>query len=146
MDRKLMIDAPGRTRFVRHEGRAIVLMNFSQITDEALATAAIAEAKRFVAAQPRVRNLLTLVDAQGSIYTAPLIEQLKDLAHHNTPWVMAGAVVGLTPLLRLLMRIITTVTGRKLATFRTLEDAKAWLVKQEVPPTQVPEEWTETAQ
>ena len=121
-------------------------MDFSHVTDEAIASGAIAEAKRFVASQPRVRNLLTLVDAQGSIYTAPLIEQLKDLAHHNTPWVLAGAVVGLSPLLRLLMRIITTVTGRKLATFRTIDDAKAWLVKQRVPPEQVPEEWTETGQ
>jgi hypothetical protein len=140
------VTVPGRTRFIRHEGRDIVLMDFSQISDEAVATAVIAEAKRFVASQPRVRNLLTLVDAKGSIYTAPLIEQLKDLAQHNTPWVMAGAVVGLTPLLRLLMRIITTVTGRKLGTFRTVDDAKAWLVKQKAPPTQVPEEWMETPQ
>jgi hypothetical protein len=139
------VTGPGRTRFIEHEGRAIVLMDFSQISDEAYATVVIAEAKRFVAGQPRIRNLLTLVDVTGSMATPPLIEQLKDLARHNTPWVLAGAVVGVSMVLRLLMRIITAVTGRKLATFRSVDDAKDWLVAQQAPPTQVPEEWTEVS-
>jgi hypothetical protein len=132
-----------RTRFIEHKDRKIVLMDFSHIIDEATGEAAIAEAKRFVAAQPRVRNLLTMVDATGARATAPLIEQLRDLAAHNTPWVLAGSVVGVNPILSLLLRIITSVTGRKLAAFRTRDDAKEWLVKQQVPPTTVPQEWTE---
>jgi len=134
---------PLRTRFIEHQGRQIVLMDFSHIVDEPLAETVIAEAKRFVAAQPRVRNLLTLVDATGSRCTAPLVEQLRDLAAHNTPWVLAGSVVGVNPILSLLLRIITSVTGRKLAAFRTREEAMAWLVRQQVPPTTVPQEWTE---
>jgi hypothetical protein len=133
-----------RTGFINHQGRAIALMDFSGITDEAEAKAVIAEAKRFVAARPRVRDLLTLVDATGSRCTAAVVEQLKDLARHNAPWVLAGSVVGLNPILRLFLRIITVVTGRKLAVFRTRDEAMAWLVKQRTPPASVPEEWIES--
>jgi hypothetical protein len=133
-----------RTRFVRHQGRAIVLMDFSHIVDEVLATQVIAQARQFVADQPQVRNLLTMVDATGARCTAPLVEQLRDLATHNTPWVVAGSVVGVNAILSLLLRIITAVSGRKLAAFRTRDEAMAWLVRQETPPTSVPQQWTET--
>jgi hypothetical protein len=46
-------------------------MDFSGITEDSEAIPAIAEAKRFVAARPPVRDLLTLVDATGSRCTAP---------------------------------------------------------------------------
>jgi hypothetical protein len=137
---------PARTRFINHQGRAIVLMDFSAIVDEAEARPVIAEAKRFVASRPPVRDLLTLVDATDSRCTTPIVEQLKDLARHNAPWVLAGAVVGLNPILRLFLRIITVVTGRKLAVFRTREAAMAWLVKQRTPPASVPQEWIETTE
>jgi hypothetical protein len=53
-------------------------------------------------------------------------------------------VVGLNPILRLFLRIITFVTGRKLAVFRTRDEAQEWLVKQHTPPASVPEEWIES--
>jgi len=121
-------------------------MDFSGITLEDEALPIIAEAKRFVAARPPVRDLLTLVDATGSRCTGPVVEQLKDLAKHNKPWVLAGAVVGLNPILRLFLRIITCVTGRKLAVFRTRDEAQAWLAKQHTPPSSVPEQWAEPAE
>lgn len=133
-----------RTRFIDHQGRAIVLMDFSHILDEGEARRAIAEAKAFVASQPLARNLLTLVDGTGSQCTAAIVERLRDLAKHNEPWVLAGSVVGVNPILRVFLRIILTFTGRKLAAFRTRDQAKAWLVQQHAPPQSVPQEWVES--
>jgi len=121
-------------------------MDFSGITLEDEAMPIIEEARRFVASRPQVRDLLTLVDATGSRCTGPVIERLKELAKHNGPWVLAGAVVGLNPILRLFLRIITFVTGRKLAVFRTRDEAQAWLVQQHTPPASVPEHWAEPAE
>jgi hypothetical protein len=135
-----------RTRFIKHQGRSIVLMDFSGITLEDEAMPVIEEARRFVASRPQVRDLLTLVDATGSRCTGAVIERLKELAKHNGPWVLAGAVVGLNPILRLFLRIITFVTGRKLAVFRTRDEAQAWLVQQHTPPASVPEHWAEPAE
>ena len=128
-----------RTRFIEHEGRAIVLMDFSNIwrIDDGLK--AIEEARRFVAAQPKQQALLTLVHLTDSTFDDRILEKLKELAVHNRPWVLAGSVVGLRGMQKVMYRLITTFSGRKLAAFDTLEDAKRWLVAQKEPPHSVPE-------
>lgn len=128
-----------RTSFIEHEERQIVLMNFAQLTDVAEALAAIEEARQFVAAQPRRRNLLTLVDITGSTQDPKVIDALQALAEHDKPWVLAGAVVGVSMVKRMLFKLIVMMSGRKLATFATIDDAKDWLVHQWVPPTSVPD-------
>jgi hypothetical protein len=128
-----------RTRVIEHKGHAIVLMDFSQLKVPQDALAVVLAARRFVAAQPKVQNVRTLVDVSGSTYDYDVLEALKGLAAHNKPWVLAGAVVGLSPLRRLAVRIICFFSGRKLASFNTLEEAKEWLAAQEAPPSEVPE-------
>jgi hypothetical protein len=128
-----------RTRFVRHHGRPIVLMDFSRVQDEREALQIIAEARRFVAAQPRMRTLLTLVDVSASTYTPAILEALQNLAKHDEPWVLAGAVVGLNAFRRIALRMITMFSGRQLAVLRSREDAMDWLVQQEAPPSDVPD-------
>ncbi len=132
-----------RTRFVEHKGRAIVLMDFSTLIVPKDTLAAIDAARKFVAERPKVQNLRTLVDVSGATYDYDVLEALKHLAAHNKPWVLAGAVVGLSPLRRLAVRIVCFFSGRKLATFRTAEEAKSWLVAQEAPPAVVPEASTD---
>jgi len=128
-----------RTRVIEHNGRAIALMDFSRLKVSQDTLAVILAARRFVAAQPKVQNLRTLVDVSESTYDYDVLEALKGLAAHNKPWVLAGAVVGLSPLRRLAVRIVCFFSGRKLASFKTLEEAKNWLAAQEAPPSEVPE-------
>jgi len=85
-----------RTRFIEHEERQIVLMDFSNITDPAEGLAVIEEARKFVAEQPKRRNLLTLVDITGSTQDPKIMDALQALAEHDKPWVLAGAVVGVS--------------------------------------------------
>jgi hypothetical protein len=119
-----------RTGFIEHAGRRIVFMNFAAVNDLEEALGIIEEARRFVAAQPRDGTLLTLVDVGGSRFDERVVQALKKLAAHNRPFVLAGAVVGMTPLQRVVYRIINTFSGRRLAAFQTHEEAKEWLVRQ----------------
>ena len=66
------------------------------------------------------------------------MQALKQLAKHDQPWVMAGAVVGMSPLQRVIYRVINAFSGRRLAAFETVEEAKAWLVRQTQPVPEVP--------
>jgi hypothetical protein len=122
-----------RTRFIEHQGLRIVFMDFSniEIIDEALA--AIEEARLFVAAQPKVQNLFTLVNVQNSRFDDRVVDALKKLAAHDRPWVAAGAVVGMSAIQKLVYRVVNTVTGRKLSAFDTLDEARLWLAKQAQP-------------
>jgi hypothetical protein len=128
-----------RTQFVTHEDRQIVLMDFSRIADVDEALQAIEEARRFVAAQPRRKNLLTLVDITDSVTDDRVVEAMKKLAVHDKPWVLAGAVVGIGTTRRFLFKLITLFSGRKLATFAAREDAVDWLIHQYVAPSSVPD-------
>ena len=129
----------GRTSIVTHGERQIVFMNFAGIQDVGEALAAIREARDFVATQPKRRNLLTLVDVTGSTQDKQVIDALQDLAEHDKPWVLAGAVVGINMLKRIFFRVIVMMSGRKLASFASVDDAKEWLVLQWVPPVSVPD-------
>jgi hypothetical protein len=119
-----------RTRFIEHEGRRILWMDFSGILDREEVLRVLQEAKSFVAAQPRARNLLTLVNVADTVFGAQGIKALKDLASHNAPWVLAGAAVGMTTVQHVICRLINTLTGRRLVAFETVEEAKAWLGQQ----------------
>ena len=128
-----------RTRFIEHEGRRILLLDFSDIWSVNEAVEVIETARRFVAAQPKERTLLTLVNVKDTAYDDRVIDKLKELAAHNRPWVLAGAVVGMSGMQKIMYRVVTAFSGRKLAALNTVEQAKEWLVKQKEPPTTVPE-------
>jgi hypothetical protein len=128
-----------RTYFIEHDQRQIVLMDFSQLLTPQEGLQAIEEARQFIAAQPKRRNLLTLVDVTGSTQDTKVIDALSKLAEHDKPWVIAGAVVGVSMIWRMLFRMVTMMSGRKLASFTNQQDAKEWLVKQWTPPSSVPD-------
>jgi len=127
-----------RTQFIEHAGRRIVYMNFSGVGDVEEGLRVIEQARLFVAAQPKQKNLLTLVNVENSKFDDRIVQALKNLARHDQPWVMSGAVVGMSPLQRVIYRVINAFSGRRLSAFETVEEAKAWLVRQTQPVPEVP--------
>jgi hypothetical protein len=133
---------PERIRFMEHKARRILWMDFTGLTGENPETlVAIERARRTVAALPKQKTLLTMTDFTNTKPSLTAIEALKTLAKHNTPWVLAAALVGVPPILRLLVRLVSLTTGRKMAVFRTVAEAKDWLAQQTAPPESVPEQY-----
>jgi len=124
-----------RVRIIEHAGQRILLQDFSHVDDAKVALHEIALAREFMKknqAGPHSMRILTLTE--GSRFDSEIIDALKELALHHKPYALAGAVVGLSPLQRLMYRMISTFSGRKLAAFDSVEEAKDWLVRQ-TPPT-----------
>jgi hypothetical protein len=115
-----------RTYFVEHGGRRILLLDFSGITDEAVALEAIAEAKAFVATQPE-NSLLTVTHIKGSAFTPVLVRALQDLARADAPYVKAAAVTGMSGLQRLAYTAISAFSQRTFEVFDDVESAMTWL-------------------
>lgn len=128
-----------RVRFIEHGGRRILLFDFSNIWSVAEGAKVIDGARAFVAGLPQKGDLLTLVDVKESAFDDRVVARLKELGAHNRPWVLAGAVVGMSGMQKIMFRLINSFNGRKLAAFDTREHAQEWLVKQEAPPETVPE-------
>lgn len=121
--------ATGRTKFITHKGTNICLLDFSGITNPAEALAAIAEARQIVTSQP-ANSVLTLTYVKDATFNRDVVAALKDLATANKPHVKAGAIVGMGGLQRAIYIAVTQFTGRRLATFASLDEAKDWLAAQ----------------
>lgn len=122
-------DGRGRTRFIEHEGLRILLLDFSDIRDPAVALVAIAEAKAFVATQP-LGSLLTITYIKGSTFMPSVVGALGELARHDAPYVKAAVVAGMSGLQRVAFTAIKLVSGRSFEVCRDIEEAKRWLAAQ----------------
>ena len=125
----LSAPSESRVRFIEHKGKRILLHDLTNIQDPREALPLVAQSKTIVAQQAPA-SLLTVTCVSGSRFDREIIEALKDLVVHNKPFVKYGAIVGLSGLQRVIYVTLTQLTGRRLPTFDTLDQAKDWLVTQ----------------
>ena len=86
-----------RTSFIEHKGVRIAFLDFANVQSPDEALVAIEEAGRIVQAEP-FRSVRTLTHVSGSRFNGEVLEAVKRLAVNNRPYVIAGAVVGLSGL------------------------------------------------
>ena len=118
-----------RTTFTTHKGVRICVLDFSNVTSEAEALGAIAEARAIIGKEPP-HSVLTLTDVTGSRVTGTLRTALHELTKANKPYVVAGAVVGVTAIQSVILRGIVQVTGRRLVAKNTRAEAMEWLANE----------------
>ena len=121
--------AEPKVRFITHQGKPILFMDLSNILNPDDAVPLLAENRRIVATQPPA-SLLTLTYVQGSRFNRRIVDDLRELVSHNKPFVKAGALVGMSQLMRVLYMTIQRFSGRNIPAFQTLDEAKDWLVRQ----------------
>ncbi|HEX5005096.1 MAG TPA: hypothetical protein VFV65_07255 [Gemmatimonadales bacterium] len=119
-----------RTTFIEHRGVRIAHLNFAQVASADEALAAIEEAGRVVQAEP-LRSVRTLTDVTGSRFNGDVLEAVKRLAANNRPHVIAGAIVGLSGLQKVVYTTVMRFSKRNIPVFVDIEAAKNWLVEQD---------------
>jgi hypothetical protein len=105
--------------FIDYERTRILLLNFARITEPELLLREIEEARRFVAAQPRRKELLVLVDLRGLRFNDEVLKAFSELTHHNEPYDRAAAVCGFSKIGRVAFRAQNLMTGGRLVPFET---------------------------
>lgn len=121
------MDVTQRTRFIDHQGHPILLLDYSGIQEKEEALRAIAASRRIIGHQAR-DSLLTLTYVEGARYDSDVVQALKELTAHNKPYVRAAAVAGMSTVMRVIYRAVTTFSKREIRAFEDLEEAKDWLV------------------
>jgi hypothetical protein len=112
-------------QFIKYKGCPILQIDF-----EGCQPPEFLERIRFagsvIAGQPlrSVRSLTLVKDAR---FNNQVSEAMKRYTTHNKPYVRIAAVVGLSGLQEILYNVIIKVTGREVATFRHVEEAKEFL-------------------
>lgn len=86
----------------------------------------IAECILQVRQQPE-KSVMTLTISGGSAFSGETISRLKELARDNTPYVKAGAIVGVTGLYKVVFNAVSMFSKRRFYLFDTVEEAKDFL-------------------
>jgi hypothetical protein len=117
-------------QLLQRNGRQIVLLDLTHVTDPDEGVRRIALAKAWFAQQTPDGSLRVCSDATGSRYDARILEALKDLAAHNVPYVGVAAVVVPTAVHRVAMNVASLFSKRRFTAFSTREPALDWLAAQ----------------
>lgn len=118
-----------RTRFIEHQGRRILLLDYAGIRDPDEALREIQHSKEVVARQP-AGSLLVMTAVRDARYNAAVLQGMKELAAHNAPYVKASAVVGMSGLHRIAYQAVILFSKRNIKTFDQESEALDWLVTQ----------------
>lgn len=118
-----------RTRFIEHQGKKVLLLDYTGIRDSAEALREIERTKEIVARQPP-GSLRVLTDVTGAHYDTRIVQAMKELAAHNAPYVRASAVVGVSGLMKVVYSAIILFSKRKIQLTDTREQALEWLAGQ----------------
>lgn len=118
-----------RTRFIEHQGKRILLLDYAGVRDPDEALRAIQHSKEVVARQPP-GSLLVMTVVRDARYNAAVLQGMKELAAHNAPYVKASAVVGMSGLHRIAYQAVILFSKRNIKTFDHESDALDWLVSQ----------------
>ena len=119
----------GRISEVMHEGKRILIQDFSNMRPGEEFRRGIAEAKAFIAGQPP-KSVLSVFDATQAFYDTEVLVELKDFTKHNEPYIKASAVVGVTGVASIAVMAVSRFSGRTFKIFDDRVSAMDWLVAQ----------------
>jgi hypothetical protein len=119
-----------RVRFIEHKGKRIILLDFAGIVDLKQGLDAVAEATRFIGAQPVGGGTLTLTDVTNTRYDRKIVDAFKEMTSRNRPIVKAAAIVSNSSLHRAAISMIALFSRRKLEVFDSRGQALDWLATQ----------------
>jgi hypothetical protein len=118
-----------RASFIQHEGRRVLLLDFTELSNPAECIRHIEEARGLIASNlPPDGSALMLTDVRGSRYNMEVLQALKEFAAHNKPYASRGAVATNSGLHRVAIMAVAAFSGRELRGFPSREDALNWLV------------------
>ncbi len=117
-----------RIQFIQHKGKQILHLDLTNAKATEVVQL-VRDATPVIAAQP-AKSLRTLTDVTDMNFNTEAAEALKQFTKHNKPFVIAGAVVGVTGLKQIIYNAVLKFSGRNIVAFDTLEQAKDWLATQ----------------
>ncbi|HEX3584821.1 MAG TPA: hypothetical protein VH024_02445, partial [Candidatus Angelobacter sp.] len=119
--------APGRVRFIEHQGKKVLFINYSHCDVSMLK--AVAEEGHRVIALEQPNSVLTLNDVTGTTFDKESVAVLQAKVAANAPYVRRAAVIGIHGLQRLIYDGVQAFTRRRLPLFENRQEALTWLVQ-----------------
>jgi hypothetical protein len=116
---------------ITHQGKKIICLDVAglKLADMDEFKRLVEHAKSLIAQQPPHSVLLMSLFADTGFNTETAAV-MGDYADHNTPYVKASALVGISGVQKVVLAAIKALTGRDFYIADSIEEAQDWLVKQ----------------
>lgn len=116
-----------RVKWIEHKDKQILLADYSNLETEEIVTV-IEESKNFVVNLDKY-EIIHLVDVRNSHADRNVLNALKESAKMYKPYTKKTAVIGVTEIQKVLLKVVNTFSGLDVKLFNTIEEAKDWLVE-----------------
>jgi hypothetical protein len=116
-----------RIRFIDHEGRRILLVDFSNCSASEVEKIS-RRVPDYVTIQPR-GSVLILTDFTAASFDPDALRTMKETAVFDKPFVKKSALIGTKTLPKEFYDQMRSFSRREIPIFATREDALAWLIE-----------------
>ena len=116
---------------LNHKGKNILCLDIADLKtqDKPEFHTRIESAKKKIQLQPQ-KSMLVITNVTNIRFDSEMANSMREYASHNTPYVKASALVGVSGLQKIIVQAVKKFTGRDFYFADTMEEAKEWLVKQ----------------
>ena len=118
---------PGKIQWINHNGKEILLNDRSNLRDQAIIEN-VKQAVDLIKGSGK-EDILYLVDNSNTIIVPHVKDYIKKAGKELSPYIEKTAVVGANTAQKVLLNILSTLTGMNIRAFEEMEAAKNWLIK-----------------
>ena len=117
-----------RIRFINHQGKKILLIDFSQCLAEEILKL-LPDVQDVITSEPR-NSVLALGDFTDAEVRRDVADRIKQTLVFDRPYVKHAAWVGTEKIPKVFLDAFKTFSQRELPPFKTRQEALDWLVKE----------------
>lgn len=115
-----------RIRTVRHRGTEVLVVDYTDLRDEAETLRVIRDSAALIQRRP-AGSVRVLMSVAGVRFNPAVVAALRQAGVANEPHLRAVAVTGLSGLLAVIHRTMSRLMSREIPDFATEDEALDWL-------------------
>jgi hypothetical protein len=119
-----------RVRFINHKDRRILLIDYSNLTDESELIEMIEQREFVVDSQPR-NSVLMVINVTGAKFSKEVLTRAKEANVYDLPYVRRSAMVGVADQQKAAVDAVSMFAKKQWEMFDTLDQALDWIVQDE---------------
>ena len=117
----------GKIEWIQHQGKEILFNDRNGLRDDDLIANSDTAVKAVL--DSGKKDILYMVDNSNTIIVPHVKEHIKKGANEIKPFIKKLAVVGPNAAQKVLLNVLSVITGMNIKVFSDMESAKDWLVK-----------------
>jgi hypothetical protein len=119
-----------RVRFITHKGKKVLLVDYSNVTEESQLVEMIEQREFLVDSQPK-NSVLMVINVSGAKFSKEVLTRVKEANVYDLPYVRRSALVGVEDRQKAAVDAVAMFAKRHWEHFGTLAEALDWIVAEE---------------